>query len=229
MKFILSILTFLMSCLFSTISIHNLITLLIFDIRFILKLFKTRFVHSKFSMICSFFISLFLHTAILVGGYVISAHFNTEGFYIVPLAYIFFKGIRRGHLSKHNMLTLFFKKHAHNVDINSIKKDLSIEMKKNAEAEKLSMAKITIYDELLEEEPEFAIFADENLTEETLSTKLDAITILIEEEQNERIKRHLLLKKREMLKRLISIKEQTAEITRPQQTQTTQDENQTKK
>ena len=213
MKLILSILTFLIGCLFATISIHNLLTLLIFDAHFILKLFKTRFVHSRFSMICSFFISLFLHATILVGGYFISVRFNTEGFYIVPLVYIFFKGIRQGRLNKHNMLTLFFKKHAHNLDIYNIKKDLSIEMSKNAEDEELTMAKITIYDELLGEKPEFMIFADDNLTEETLSIKLDAITMLIEEEQNENIKRHMLLKKREMLNLLISMREKSTENT----------------
>lgn len=115
MKFILSILIFLMSCLFGSMSICNLITLLIFDTHFICKLFRTIFVHSKFSMICSFFISLFLHAAILVGGYFISVHFHMEGFYIVPLAYILFKSIRQGRFRKRNMLTLFFQKHNHNI------------------------------------------------------------------------------------------------------------------
>ena len=116
MKIISALLIFFMSCSLCTMSIHNLITLLIFDTRFILKLFTTNFVPNKFSMICSFFISLLLHTAILSGGYLISAHFNNEVFYIVPLVYTLFKGIYQGRLSKQYMLTLFFRKHDHNIN-----------------------------------------------------------------------------------------------------------------
>ena len=117
MHILFSLLAIILGYVCSAISSCNLTIILAFDIRFIIKLFKTKYVISKPVMLASLLFSLIAHSAILIGGYVLSRIFDVGVYYCCSAIIVWLISICfTGQVHTQNMLTTFCRKHQFNLN-----------------------------------------------------------------------------------------------------------------